>query len=69
VVLIGLREFEDSKADIIHKYSTEEARTLQQMGEIPAATRINVTAMERAIEHDGDEAADAGFDFTDLALM
>ena len=29
IVLIGLREFQEDKADIIHKYSTDEARQLQ----------------------------------------
>ena len=29
LILISLRDFEDEKADIIHKYSTEEARSLQ----------------------------------------
>ena len=29
LILISLRDFEDSKADVIHKYSTEEARSLQ----------------------------------------
>ena len=29
LILISLRDFEDEKADIIHKYSTEEDRSLQ----------------------------------------
>jgi translation initiation factor 1A len=29
LILISLRDFDDSKADVIHKYSTEEARSLQ----------------------------------------
>jgi translation initiation factor 1A len=29
LILISLRDFEDEKADIIHKYTTEEARSLQ----------------------------------------
>lgn len=29
IVLIGLREFQTDKADVIHKYTTEEARNLQ----------------------------------------
>lgn len=35
IILIGLREFQDGKADVIHKYSPEEARTLKAYGEIP----------------------------------
>ena len=29
LILISLRDFEDGKADVLHKYSTEEARSLQ----------------------------------------
>lgn len=33
-VLVGLREYEDQKCDIIHKYDSEEVRRLKQYGEI-----------------------------------
>jgi translation initiation factor 1A len=38
-VLVGLREFEtrDTKADIILKYTPDEVRYLQRVGEIPDA--------------------------------
>lgn len=35
IVLIGLRDFQDDKADIIMKYTTDEARQLKAYGEIP----------------------------------
>ncbi len=35
IVLLGLREYQDGKADVIHRYSPEEARTLKAYGEIP----------------------------------
>jgi len=35
-VLIGLRDYQDDKSDVIHKYTTEEARLLRSWGEIPA---------------------------------
>lgn len=35
-VLVGLRDYQDDKSDIIHKYTTEEARLLRSWGEIPA---------------------------------
>jgi len=35
-VLVGLRDYQDDKADVIHKYTTEEARLLRSWGEIPA---------------------------------
>jgi translation initiation factor 1A len=35
-VLVGLRDYQDDKGDIIHKYSPDEARLLRSWGEIPA---------------------------------
>ena len=34
-VLVGLREFQDEKCDIIHKYSDEEVRSLKCYNELP----------------------------------
>eukprot|EP01090_Pellita_catalonica_P003672 TRINITY_DN13332_c0_g1_i1.p1 TRINITY_DN13332_c0_g1~~TRINITY_DN13332_c0_g1_i1.p1 ORF type:complete len:193 (-),score=54.32 TRINITY_DN13332_c0_g1_i1:207-785(-) len=36
IILVGLREFQDDKVDIIHKYTPDEARILQKWGELPA---------------------------------
>ena len=35
VVLLGLREFQDEKADVILKYAADEARSLKAYGELP----------------------------------
>lgn len=35
IVLIGLRDFQDDKADIIMKYTADEARQLKAYEEIP----------------------------------
>jgi len=35
-VLLGLREYQDDKGDVIHKYTPDEARLLRSWGEIPA---------------------------------
>ena len=35
IVLVALREFEEDKADIVHKYYTGEATHLIRVGEIP----------------------------------
>jgi len=35
LVLLGLRAFQDQKADIIHKFTADEERTLASMGEVP----------------------------------
>lgn len=34
-ILLGLRPYQDSKADIIHKYNPEEVRLLQRKKELP----------------------------------
>jgi translation initiation factor 1A len=65
IVLIGLREFQADKADVIHKYTTEEARNLQAYGELPANARINQTAIDMAMEG-GGEGEDVDFEFEDI---
>jgi len=35
IVLVSLRDFQDKKVDIIHKYFPEEIRELKKMNEIP----------------------------------
>ncbi len=65
-MLVGLREFQPDKADVIHKYTTDEARNLQAYGELPANARINQTAVDMAMD-DGEEEEDVGFDFDDVS--
>ena len=43
IILLGLRDYQDSKADVILRYSAEEARVLKNKGHLPANTRINET--------------------------
>lgn len=43
IVLVGMRDFQEEKGDIVWKYSTEEARKLKKSGEIPTSTKINET--------------------------
>src|SRR5688500_18889494 len=35
IILISLRDYQDAKADVILKYTTEEARNLKAYGELP----------------------------------
>ncbi|PRD35261.1 UNVERIFIED_CONTAM: Eukaryotic translation initiation factor 1A, X-chromosomal [Trichonephila clavipes] len=35
IILLGLRDFQDSKADVILKYNPDEARNLKAYGELP----------------------------------
>jgi translation initiation factor 1A len=66
-VLVGLREFQADKCDIIHKYTTDEARSLQAYGELPASARINQTAIDMAMDGGEGEEEDVGFDFDDVS--
>jgi translation initiation factor 1A len=64
---VGLREFQADKCDIIHKYTTDEARSLQAYGELPASARINQTAIDMAMDGGEGEEEDVGFDFDDVS--
>ena len=66
IVLVSLREFQDSKADIIHRYNADEARNLKQYGELPEHARINETAVDIAMEGGGGVEGDIGIVFDDL---
>lgn len=41
IVLVGLRDFQDEKCDILLKYLIDEVRNLKQYGEIPENIKIN----------------------------
>jgi translation initiation factor 1A len=65
IVLVGKRDFQDEKVDILHKYTADEARNLKQYGELPETARINETAVDLAMTGDaGDD--DIGIDFDDI---
>lgn len=63
IVLIGLRDFQDKKADIILKYLPDEARNLIKYDEIPDTTTINEGAGEDGLNENGEEVV---FDFNDI---
>ncbi len=35
IILIGLRDYQDAKADVILRYNPDEARNLKAYGELP----------------------------------
>ena len=35
IILVGLRDYQDTKADVILKYNPDEARNLKSYGELP----------------------------------
>eukprot|EP01026_Neomeris_dumetosa_P008934 TRINITY_DN1292_c0_g1_i1.p3 TRINITY_DN1292_c0_g1~~TRINITY_DN1292_c0_g1_i1.p3 ORF type:complete len:142 (+),score=28.98 TRINITY_DN1292_c0_g1_i1:104-529(+) len=41
IILLGLRDYQDEKADVILKYLADEARSLKQLGELPENIRVN----------------------------
>jgi len=41
IVLLGLRDYQDGKADVILKYNSEEARQLKAFGELPDNAKLN----------------------------
>ncbi len=63
IVLVSLRDFDPTRADIVHKYTTEEARSLQALGELPASVNINATAID--MERDGEDE-ESGITFEDI---
>ena len=61
IILIGTRDYQDSKADVILKYTSDEARRLKAQGELPDNTQINVA--DKIGEGDDD---DIPFDFEEI---
>ena len=41
IILVGLRDYQDNKADVIQKYMPDEARNLKTYGELPENAKIN----------------------------
>lgn len=40
VILVGLRGFQDAKADVLHRYPQEDVRHLRKMGELVSVTTV-----------------------------
>lgn len=62
IVLMGLRDFQDDKADVILKYTPEESRRLKQLGELPDNAKINETEPTAP----GSDDEDCAFDFEEI---
>lgn len=60
IILVSLRDFQDEQCDVVHKYNSDEARTLKNVGELPENAKINET------DTFGDnEDEDVNFEFGD----
>lgn len=62
IILLGLREYQDEKADVIQKFMADEARSLKAYGELPESIRVNET--DTFGEENGEN--DEYFDFDDV---
>tara|TARA_B100001029_G_C14956479_1_gene391871 strand:- start:197 stop:613 length:417 start_codon:yes stop_codon:yes gene_type:complete len=62
-VLVSLREYQDEKADIIHKYTSEETKTLISYNEITGNIKIDD---EDGINDDNNSNASCEIDFNDI---
>merc|ERR1719331_2157078 len=60
IILLGLREFQDGRADVILKYTADEARNLKSYGEFPESVKINETVSF------GEEGIDDDIEFDDV---
>ena len=67
---MGLRDFDKAKCDVVHKYSSEEARSLRSYGELPSGTRINQAPIEMrlgALLEDAAASEQWDFDFEEVS--
>ena len=60
IILVGLRDYQDEKADVILKYMADEARSLKSYGELPDNIRVN-----EGDTFNDEENNDEYFDFDD----
>ncbi|KAB5569608.1 hypothetical protein DKX38_003401 [Salix brachista] len=51
IILVGLRDYQDDKADVILKYMPDEARLLKAYGELPENTRLNEARANVSVEY------------------
>lgn len=62
VILVGLRDYQDTKADVILKYTADDARRLMSIGELPANAGVNTTDALTSMTED----ANVAFDFASI---
>lgn len=58
IILVSLRDFQDDQCDVVHKFNSDEARTLKTVGELPENAKINETDTFGA-----DDDEDVNFEF------
>lgn len=60
IILVSLRDFRDEEADVVRKYTADEARSLQASGELPESAKINDPEASGTGEEDNE------FEFGDV---
>lgn len=43
VILVGLRDYQDTKCDVIHRYTLQEVQLLKHIGEVPARIHLETS--------------------------
>jgi len=61
IILLGLRDFQDSKADVIYKYKPDEIRELKKLKQLP--DRDALTQEENEDGKEGENVLGATFTF------
>merc|ERR1719454_655122 len=54
IILVGLRDYQDQKADVIMKYNSDEARRLKNMGHLPDSVNIEFEQEDNADDEEFD---------------
>lgn len=67
IILVGLHDYQDDKADVILKYMSDEARLLKAYSELPENTRLNEGIVGGMDDDDDDDegGGDAYIEFED----
>jgi translation initiation factor 1A len=55
VILVTLRDFQDGKADVVHKYNPDQVRQLKQKGEIPTGIKVSEVGFDEDADSDSVE--------------
>jgi len=61
IILVGLRDYQDAKADVIMKYNSDEARRLKNMGHLPESVNVvdgNEVEDDIFFDNESDENSD-----------
>ena len=68
IVLVGLRDFQDDKADVLLRYNPDEARNLKTYGELPEEAKINESVVGASHEDEEDIVFDEDYEDGDLEV-